>query len=105
MVPTAKQQSFAAHNLADFVIVSLADQPVSLANAFEQPVRDDKKLGGFLQPSIDRLADYWSRVNRAYGLNEQARAFALEGSVQLGDRPALESLADLEQWITRDGQD
>lgn len=105
VVPDAKQQSFAAHNLADFVIASLANQPVSLANAFEQPVCDDKKLGGFLRPSIDVLAEYWARVNRAYGLNEQARAFALVAGVQLGDQPVLESLADLEQWITRDGQD
>ncbi|MBV5272586.1 MAG: type I-E CRISPR-associated protein Cas7/Cse4/CasC [Lamprocystis purpurea] len=105
VVPNAKQQPYAAHNLADFVIVSLADQPVSLANAFERPIKDDKKLGGFLQPSIERLADYWTRVNRAYSLNEQARAFALEGGIQLGERPALESLADLEQWIARDGQD
>ena len=104
IVPDAKQQSFAAHNLADFAIVSLADQPVSLANAFERPVEREPRGGGYLQPSIERLAAYWSRVNRAYGLNEQARAFALEGGVQLGDRPALESLADLEQWITRDGQ-
>lgn len=105
VVPNAKQQPFAAHNLADFAIVSLADQPISLANAFEQPVRDDRKLGGYLQPSIERLAHYWTRVNRAYGLNEQARAFALEGGVQLGEQPALESLADLEQWVVRDGQD
>ncbi|WP_295392202.1 type I-E CRISPR-associated protein Cas7/Cse4/CasC [uncultured Thiodictyon sp.] len=105
VVPDAKQQSFAAHNLADFVIASLADQPVSLANAFEQPVERDKKLSGYLQPSIDQLASYWSRVNRAYGLNEQARAFALPEGIQLGDRPALDTLTELENWITRDGQD
>jgi CRISPR system Cascade subunit CasC len=105
VVPDAKQQSFAAHNLADFVIVSLADHPVSLANAFEQPVDRDKKLGGYLLPSIDQLADYWSRVNRAYGLKEDARAFALPEGIHLGEQPALDTLAALEAWITRDGTD
>ena len=47
VVPSAKQQSFAAHNLADFAIASFADQPISLANAFESPVARERN-GGFL---------------------------------------------------------
>jgi len=39
VVPSAKQQSFAAHNLADLAMVSFSDIPVSLANAFEEPVK------------------------------------------------------------------
>ncbi|EXJ14558.1 type I-E CRISPR-associated protein Cas7/Cse4/CasC [Imhoffiella purpurea] len=104
VVPSAKQQSFAAHNLADFVIVSLADQPVSLANAFEEPIERDWKLGGFLKPSIGALADYWTRVNAAYGLDEQARAFALRNGVQLGGQEAMTSIADLENWLAEDGR-
>lgn len=106
VVPDAKQQSFAAHNLADFVIASFADQPVSLANAFEQPVERDGKLGGFLRPSTERLAAYWSQVNDAYGLKEQARAFAVAADVASGDRPSrVPTLSDLEDWIARDGED
>ena len=37
VVPSAKQQSLVAHNLADFALVSFASQPISRANAFEQP--------------------------------------------------------------------
>lgn len=48
IVPSAKQQSFAAHNLADYALVSFSDIPVSLANAFEKPVKSKE---GFL---IDR---------------------------------------------------
>ena len=105
VVPEAKQQSFAAHNLADFAIVGCADQPISLANAFEQPVECDEKHGGFLAPSTSRLVDYWAKINRAYGLNEDALAFAVEGGISLGDHPALESLSELEDWIARDGAD
>jgi len=104
VVPSAKQQSFAAHNLADFAIASLAEQPISLANAFEQPIQRHRN-GGFLEPSITRLADYWSRVNRAYGLDEQARAFALKEDIKLGDQAAWDSLAQLEKWIADDAQD
>lgn len=104
VVPSAKQQSFAAHNLADFAIVSFADQPISLANAFEQPVNRDYKVSGFLKPSIGTLADYWARMNRAYGLDEQAQAFAVGEGLLLGDKPALSSLEAMKEWIRRDGK-
>jgi CRISPR system Cascade subunit CasC len=103
VVPSAKQQSFAAHNLADFAVVSFADQPISLANAFEEPVKRDRN-GGFLKPSVTTLADYWARINKAYGLQENARAFSVQPGVELNG-PAAESLAALEAWISKDGQD
>lgn len=104
VVPSAKQQSFAAHNLADFALVSFSDQPISLANAFEMPVARERN-GGFLKPSIKTLADYWLRVQKAYGLDDTARAFALDGEVKLGDQNALDSLQQLENWIDQDGKD
>jgi len=104
VVPSAKQQSFAAHNRADFAIVSFADQPISLANAFEQPVKCDYKNAGFLKPSVKMLADYWARINKAYSLEEEARAFAVDDGVKLGEKAALESLTEMEAWIVNDGQ-
>lgn len=104
VVPSAKQQSFAAHNLADFAVVSFSDQPISLANAFEAPVTRDRN-GGFLKPSIKALAGYWLRVHTAYGLNESARAFALDSDVKLGNQDALGSLQQIESWIDKDGED
>jgi CRISPR system Cascade subunit CasC len=103
VVPSAKQQSFAAHNLADFAVVSFADQPISLANAFEAPVVRDRN-GGFLKPSIKTLAEYWVRINHAYSLDETARAFALDADVKLGEKAPLTSLKDVETWIANNGQ-
>lgn len=103
VVPSAKQQSFAAHNLADFAVVSFADQPISLANAFEAPVARDRN-GGFLKPSIKTLAEYWARINHAYSLDETARAFALDADVKLGEKAPLTSLKDVEIWIINNGQ-
>lgn len=103
VVPSAKQQSFAAHNLADFAVVSFADQPISLANAFEAPVARDRN-GGFLKPSIKALAEYWARINHAYSLDETARAFAMDADVKLGEKAPLTSLKDVETWIDNNGQ-
>ncbi|MEX2490904.1 MAG: type I-E CRISPR-associated protein Cas7/Cse4/CasC [Nitrospirales bacterium] len=103
VVPNAKQQSFAAHNLADFAIATFADQPISLANAFEQPVKHDYKVAGFLKPSIGILANYWARMNQAYSLDEQAQAFAVEKGIEFGGKPALDSLKTMEDWIANGG--
>ena len=102
VVPSAKQQSFAAHNLADFAVASFADQPISLANAFEAPIQRDRS-GGFLKPSISALSEYWARINTAYGLDETARAFAVQGDVELNGKPAA-TLSELESWVASGGQ-
>lgn len=104
VVPSAKQQSFAAHNPAEFAIVSFGDQPISLANAFEQPVRQAQE-GGFLRPSVERLLQYWKDMNRAYGLDERARAFSVRAGEKLGDKPAFNSLREMETWIETGGGD
>lgn len=101
VVPSAKQQSFAAHNLADFAVASFADQPISLANAFEEPIKRDRN-GGFLKPSVAALADYWARVNEAYSLDETAGAFAMQPDVEFGGAN-FAKLAELEGWIAAGG--
>ncbi|MEW5792025.1 MAG: type I-E CRISPR-associated protein Cas7/Cse4/CasC [Pseudomonadota bacterium] len=103
VVPDAKQQSFAAHNLADFAIVSFADQPISLANAFETPVQRGRE-GGFMSPSIDNLAKYWGRMNHAYALDEHAAAFSPDGAALPDGLHPLNRLPDMETWIARGGQ-
>lgn len=102
VVPSAKQQTFAAHNPADFALVSFADQPISLANAFEAPIKNGRN-SGFLQPSMERLAEYWETINHKYSLNEQAAAFSL-GYIALPDtlKPCA-TLPDLETWIETGG--
>lgn len=115
VVPTAKQQSHAAHNPADFAIVGFADLPLSLANAFERPVERARE-GGYLAPSMLSIADYWQRLDTAYGLIERAAAFCFddtpwheEARREKGRRwPAkltrYQQLAELERWIANDGQ-
>jgi len=103
-VPSAKQQSFAAHNLADVALVSFSHQPVSLANAFEKPVQADFKTGGFREPSITALNGYWDKIHRGYGLQERCAEFALDDVSLPNDITAKPSLPELENWVKSNGQ-
>lgn len=99
VVPSAKNQSTAPFNLADFAMVSFSDIPVSLANAFEAPV---KAKSGYLKPSIDALKDYWSKIHRGYGLDEHVAAFDL-GDSDSDEPKTFTSLPELESWIAAGG--
>lgn len=101
VVPTAKQQSFAAHNVADLAIASFSDVPLSLANAFESPIKDNKG-NGFLKPSAQSLIEYWGKLQAGYGLNDRTRVFSLVDGVEVEGK--LPTLAALKDWVSRDGQ-
>ena len=102
VIPTAKQQSFAAHNMAELALVSFGDQPISLANTFEKPVRIEPS-GGYLAPSQQALVDYWQRMNMAYELDESAAIFHLGGSQIPSELTLLETLPKLEKWVESGG--
>ena len=110
VVPTAKRQSFAADNLADFAIVSFSDVPISLANGFEQPIERAGKAGGYLAPSERALSRYWERLNQAYGLDERAAAFCfddtpwqIDGHSWPKSLKSFDTLKKLEDWAAGDG--
>jgi CRISPR system Cascade subunit CasC len=94
VVPSAKQQAFAAHNVADLVLASFSDMPLSLANAFENPIRD---RDGYLKPSAEALIKYWHTLQNSYGLGDEARLFCLVDGVQVENQaPTLQALQD---WV------
>ena len=104
VVPSAKQQTFAAHNLADLALVSFSDLPVSLANAFESPVKQAKG-GGFLQPSLENLNNYWSKVHKGYGLNERCAEFTLADDLVIPvGMMKQDSLDALKNWVRQNGE-
>ncbi|WP_422134562.1 MULTISPECIES: type I-E CRISPR-associated protein Cas7/Cse4/CasC [unclassified Endozoicomonas] len=102
-VPSAKQQSFAAHNLADLALVSFSDQPLSLANAFESPVKE--KGDGFRRPSIKELHDYWKKLTVRFDLDDSCAEFVLEDVEVPQGINAVESLSVLKQWVQNNGED
>lgn len=99
VIPDAKRNSTAADNPADFVCVALSDQPISLANAFEESV---KSKSGFLKPSIEQFINYKERVYRGYELQDRFAFFSLHDTGKLEGHPCP-SLSKLESWLKQDG--
>ncbi|NLE98629.1 MAG: type I-E CRISPR-associated protein Cas7/Cse4/CasC [Propionibacterium sp.] len=93
--PTGKQNTFAAHNPPDAILieVSASHIPVNYANAFVDPVRAAAGVD-VVKTSVQRLSEYSEEVNRAYGLvRERAalttRGMAIEGAESIGTLEAL----------------
>lgn len=98
-IPTGKQNAFAAQNPPDFMfgVVRKDGQSWSLANAFETPVKPNKSEGGLMSASIQKLGEYWEKVNKAYGAGEMTVA-----ALALDTPPAnLPSEANLEAWVKK----
>lgn len=87
-IPSAKQNSMAAHNPPSYVlaVVRPSGQPVSLANAFEKPARASGETG-LVEDSIHKLEDYLERMRGWLG--DDARSIALADR-SVGDRPSIE---------------
>ena len=100
-IPGAKQRTFAAFNPADMVMVNFSDFPLSLANAFESPV---KAKEGYLKPSIEAFNDYWDRVAKGYGLTGSAAEFQLINDKLPAGVTGMESLEQLKLWIRNNGE-
>jgi CRISPR system Cascade subunit CasC len=64
--PTGKQNSYAAHNLPDGILIELKNSPISYANAFAKPVptKGDRDL---VSQSIAQLGQYVRDIDVGYG--------------------------------------
>ncbi len=76
--PSAKQKTFAAHNVADFVMVTQSNQALSLANAFRSPIANN---GEVMEASITSLVSHYEKLVNGYGLDSKAIAFDLTDTV------------------------
>lgn len=100
--PGGKQHSFASHSLAHCLMVSVSDMPLSLANAFENPVKKGRE--GYALPSVKAMLDYWGRVKKAYEVDEDVAIFTIDDSViknMNGNVKAFETIANLQEWIAK----
>lgn len=91
--PTGKQNSFAAHNPPDAILVEVKEQriPISYANAFVQPVRGGDQAS-VVEKSIESLFAYAACLKKTYNL--AGRPFAL---LTRGQAPAeVRQVEDLE---------
>jgi len=64
--PTGKQNSFAAHNPPDGILIEIKDTPISYANAFASPV-PAKGERDMISQSIAQLGQYVHDLDTGYG--------------------------------------
>ncbi|MCK5009488.1 MAG: type I-E CRISPR-associated protein Cas7/Cse4/CasC, partial [Deltaproteobacteria bacterium] len=102
VVPSAKQNAFAAFNLADFAMVSFSDQPISLANAFENPVKANRE--GLLIPSINAFTDYHKTICQTYNLNDDPQAYFSTKECKMENSKKCNDFSALKEWLKNDGK-
>ena len=54
--------------------------------------------------SVLKMANYWGRMNQAYGLGESAVAFDPDTTATYEGLHTLHSLTEIENWIAADGK-
>jgi len=109
VVPSGMTNSFLNKHQPDFLLaVARPDNDgQSLANAFEKPVRPDRKDGGFVEPSIQALCKCWDQVESCFRLGKPAIAILNpRGYALYPDNydPALDELdaamvSNLGEWV------
>lgn len=103
VVPSAKQNAFAAFNLADFAFVSFSDQPISLANAFEDPVKAG--ANGLIVPSVNAFVNYHKAICNAYGLKDDKQAcFCTKKCEMENVTNKGNDFSALKDWLKSDGK-
>ncbi len=99
--PSGKQNSFAAQNLPDMILLEVSPRniPVSYANAFLKPVypKSDKTL---MDASVDALGTYMGKISGTFNLKAE-RAFTSTQEYDINDAEMKDSLADLQNWLAQ----
>lgn len=93
VTPDAKQKVFAAHNHADFILVTQSDQPLSLANAFRKPIENG---GDVMENSIKALVKHYENLTSAYEMNSKAIGMDLTESAQSDAVTWVNKLSDIQ---------
>lgn len=97
--PSGKQNSFAAFNLPDLVLIEISPRnlPVSYVNAFLKPARANGQKT-LMEDSADKLADHMQKLIQAYSLESQ-RAFLSLVDSSLPEAQPIGSLKNLQSWV------
>jgi CRISPR system Cascade subunit CasC len=98
--PSGKQNTFAAHNLPDLVLVEVTQRnlPVSYANAFLKPARQSAQES-LMDASVALLTAYMGRIIPTYGLQAN-RAFLATADYDVPMAVRQGSLTALSGWLS-----
>lgn len=99
--PSGKQNSFAAHQLPDGILVEVRERkiPVSYANAFVKPVTPSGQ-GDLVERSLVQLQDHVERITEKFSLHSAARLWFTTRNVAIKDVEICETLTRLIERLT-----
>jgi len=100
--PSGKQNTFAAHNLPDLILVEVREKnlPVSYANAFLKPARLDHKHT-LMDDAVAKLDDHVARIGTTFDLKQiDQRAMTTVQDYTLPEAEVMPSLSKLQEWLT-----
>ncbi len=94
--PSGKQNTFAAHQLPDGILIEVRPNniPVSYANAFVRDVRLDPKEG-LVSASLQRFSAHVDRLTTKFSLRSNSRFWFTTGDVEVPGTVACETVDDL----------
>jgi CRISPR system Cascade subunit CasC len=99
--PSGKQNTFAAHNLPDLILVEVREKnlPVSYANAFLKPARHGRKHT-LMDDAVAKLDDYVARIGTTFDLKQiDQRAMTTVQDYALTEAEVMPSLSKLQEWL------
>ena len=99
--PSGKQNSFAANNLPDLVLVEAREKnlPVSYANAFLEPACHSREHT-LMDDAVAKLGDYVARIGTTYDLESiDRRALVAVRDYTVPRAERVSSLSALQEWL------
>lgn len=94
--PNGKQNTFAAHQLPDAILIEVRQKniPVSYANAYISPARSHGNVN-LVQDSIHKLVEHSETLNRKFNLESTMRLWFTTGPEKINGAEECESINDL----------
>lgn len=97
--PSGKQNTFAAYNLPDLVLVEVSKRnlPINYANAFIKPLRGSASQS-LVELSARSLAEYIEKISSAYSIETKRAVLALV-DFRIPATDVKPSLEELKKWL------
>lgn len=94
--PSGKQNTFAAHQLPDAVLIEVRPEkiPVSYANAFAKSVRA-RAQGDWMSESLAQFTEHVQTITRKFSLRSDARLWFTTGDAKIDGAQTCETMDDL----------
>lgn len=98
--PSGKQNTFAAHQLPDAVLVEVRPHPtpVSYANAFVKPAQARGSVD-LVEDSLQKLAGHVELMNRKFSLQAESRFWFCTREVAVAGTTPCETIDDLQEAL------